>query len=101
VNRKTQGFLYILGQIEKVGGHKQIFGELFWNVLQRVQMHLIFSCNVRILCLSCNIKKHKITAKLSKTYIAETNDVLIVSPRLYCYRFLSSLNMNQVSEISE
>jgi hypothetical protein len=29
--------------MEKFSGHERIFGELFWNVLQRVQMHLIFS----------------------------------------------------------
>ena len=29
-------------------------------------MNFISSDNVRILCLSCNVKKHKIIAKLSK-----------------------------------
>ena len=42
------------------------FGELFCPVSQRVQMNLIFPDNVHILCLSCNIKKPKTTAKLSK-----------------------------------
>jgi hypothetical protein len=32
-------------------------GELFRPVSQRVQMNLIFNDNVRILCLSCNVKK--------------------------------------------
>ena len=31
--------------------------ELFRPVLQRVQMNFIFNDNVRILCLSCNVKK--------------------------------------------
>ena len=34
-----------------------IFNELFRPVLQRVQMNFIFNDNVRILCLSCNVKK--------------------------------------------
>jgi hypothetical protein len=37
---------------------------------------------------------------LSKN-ISETSDVFIVIPRLFCYRFSSSINMNQVSEIRE
>jgi hypothetical protein len=32
-------------------------GELFRPVSQRVQMNFIFNDNVRILCLSCNVKK--------------------------------------------
>ena len=32
-------------------------GELFRPVSQRVQMNFIFNHNVRILCLSCNVKK--------------------------------------------
>ena len=31
--------------------------QLFRPVLQRVQMNFIFNNNVRILCLSCNVKK--------------------------------------------
>ena len=37
--------------------------ELLCPVSQRVQMNYMFSNNVRILCLSCNIKKSKTTAK--------------------------------------
>ena len=33
------------------------FGELFRPVSQRVQMNFILKDNVRILCLSCNVKK--------------------------------------------
>ena len=36
---------------------KRTFGELFCSVSQRVQMNLIFSDNIHILCLSCNVKK--------------------------------------------
>jgi hypothetical protein len=49
------------------GGHRQVWnwyiqytyivGELFRPVSQRVQMNFIFNDNVRILCLSCNVKK--------------------------------------------
>jgi len=38
--------------------------ELFYHVLQRVQIDLMFNDDVRILCLSRNIKKSKATAKL-------------------------------------
>jgi hypothetical protein len=34
-----------------------INGELFMPVSQRVQMNFLFTDNVRILCLSCNVKK--------------------------------------------
>jgi hypothetical protein len=40
--------------------------ELFQTTSQRVKMDFIFSTNVRILCLSCNIKRPKAKAKLSK-----------------------------------
>jgi len=33
---------------------------------KRVNINFIFNDNVRILCLSCNIKKSKTTAKLSE-----------------------------------
>ena len=36
---------------------QRAFGELFRPVSQRVQMNFIFSDNVRILCLSCNVGK--------------------------------------------
>ena len=36
---------------------QRAFGKLFRSVLQRVQMNFIFNDNVRILCLSCNVKK--------------------------------------------
>ena len=40
-----------------VGKYKIYMYELFRPVLQRVQMNFIFNDNVRILCLSCNVKK--------------------------------------------
>jgi hypothetical protein len=43
---------------------KRTFGKFFNPVSQRVQMNFIFSDNVHILCLSCNVKKLKSTAKL-------------------------------------
>ena len=36
---------------------QRTFGELFRPVSQRVQMNFIFNDNIRILCLSCNVKK--------------------------------------------
>ena len=36
---------------------QRALGELFMPVSQRVQMNFIFTDNVRILCLSCNVKK--------------------------------------------
>ena len=36
---------------------QRAFGELFRPVSQRVQMNFIFNDNIRILCLSCNVKK--------------------------------------------
>ena len=36
---------------------QRAFGELFRPVSQRVQMNFIFNDNVRLLCLSCNVKK--------------------------------------------
>ena len=51
--------------------------ELFQTTSQRVQMDFIFSTNVRILCLSCNIKRPKAKAKLSKKK-PEATVVLII-----------------------
>jgi hypothetical protein len=40
-----------------VGKYKIYLYELFRPVSQRVQVNFIFNDNVRILCLSCNVKK--------------------------------------------
>jgi hypothetical protein len=40
--------------------------ELFRPVSQRVQMNFIFNDNVRILCLSCNVKKSENLSDLNK-----------------------------------
>ena len=45
---------------------KRAFGELFCPVSQLEQINLIFSDNVRKLCLSCNVKKSKITSMFSE-----------------------------------
>jgi len=42
------------------------FDEHFYPVSQRVQRNFIFADNLRILYLSCTVKKSKTTAKLSK-----------------------------------
>jgi hypothetical protein len=52
-------YTYIVGKIWK----------LFCPVLQRVQVNLIFSNNVRLLCFFCNVKKYKTSAKMSKISI--------------------------------
>ena len=54
-------YLYIVGK------YKIYLHELYKQVVsQRVQINFIFSDNIRILCLSCNIKRSKTTAKLSE-----------------------------------
>ena len=56
-------YTYIVGKYKKklYELQKQVeqraFGELFRPVSQRVQINFIFNDNVRILCLSCNVKK--------------------------------------------
>ena len=50
---KYQIYLY---ELQKQA-EQRAFGEIFRPVSQRVQMNFIFSDNVRILCLSCNVKK--------------------------------------------
>jgi hypothetical protein len=52
------------------------------SLWQRVQINFIFNDNVRILCLSCDIKKSKTTAKFMK--IAEASVVLIVFNGVVC-----------------
>ena len=66
-------------QVEKIA-----FGELFFILFrsQRVQMNFIFNDNVRILCLSCNIKKSNTLPNCLK--IAEINVVLIVFNGIIC-----------------
>ena len=51
--RKYKIYLY---ELQKQA-EQRAFGELFMPVSQRVQMNVIFNDNVRILCLSCNVKK--------------------------------------------
>ena len=56
-------YMYIVGkytiylyELQKQA-EQRAFSELFRPVSQRVQMNYIFNDNVRILCLSCNVKK--------------------------------------------
>jgi hypothetical protein len=83
---------------------KWVFCELFYHVSQRVQIKFIFNDNVRILCLSCNIKKYKRIAKLSENSWNETSVVQILFIGVHCdyscYRFFLSLYMNQILEMS-
>ena len=51
--RKYKIYLY---ELQKQA-EQRAFGELFMPVSQRVQKNYIFNDNVRILCLSCNVKK--------------------------------------------
>ena len=56
-------YTYIVGKYKiylyelQKQAEQRAFGELFMPVSQRVQMNFIFDDNVRILCLSCNVKK--------------------------------------------
>ena len=56
--------------------------EIFCLISHWVQMNFIFSVNVRILYLFCNVKKSKTTAKLSKR--AESSFVLFVFDGVIC-----------------
>ena len=55
-------YTYIVGKYKiylyelQKQAEQRAFGELFRPVSQRVQMNFIFNDNVRILCLSCNVK---------------------------------------------
>ena len=56
-------YTYIVGKYKiylyelQKRAEQRAFGKLFRPVSQRVQMNFIFNDNVRILCLSCNVKK--------------------------------------------
>ena len=56
-------YTYIVGKYKiylyelQKQAEQRAFGELFRPVLQRVEMNFIFNDNVRILCLSYNVKK--------------------------------------------
>ena len=72
-NQKYTQYTYIVGkykiylyelqkQVEKRNSRN-----IFWPISRRVQIHFIFTNNVRILCLCCNVKRLKTsTAKLPK-----------------------------------
>ena len=60
--RKYKIYLYVALET----GRKAILWQLFYPVSQQVQINYIFSDNVCILYLSCNVKKNITTAKLSK-----------------------------------
>ena len=65
-------------------------------VSHQVQINVISSDNVGILCLSCNVKHHKTTDKLYGKR-TETSVVLIVL-QIYCYNFIPSITMHQVTK---
>ena len=75
---------------------------LFYFTASANKLYIFFD-NVRILilCLSCTVQKPKTSVKFSsksrnKHRFSRFLVTSAVSPRLYCYCFLSSLNMNQV-----
>ena len=49
-------YIIYLYELQKLA-EQRAFGELFRPVSQRVQLNFIFNNNVRLLCLSCNVKK--------------------------------------------
>ena len=68
------------------------------------QINFIFKDNVRILCLSGQIKKSKITAKVSKNSWNKIRSnrfhwCHLWRQRVYCYRFLISFYINRVPEM--
>ena len=78
--------------------------KLFYPVLQRVQINLIFNDNVRIMCLSCNIKKSKTSTKFSENNWSKLRSngfqwCHLWRQCLYYYHFFLSLYMNQVPEM--
>ena len=75
----------------------------FLAVSQRFQINVIFTDHVRILCLSCKVKKSKTTANLpenirNKRYSNRLPWCHLSRSHLYWYSFFSLLNMNQVAE---
>ena len=65
----------IKGSFEHLVGNKYTMYVLCWKIYRKasfstfsqwVQINYIFTDNVRILCLSCNVKKSKTTGKLSR-----------------------------------
>ena len=77
---------------------------LFYFTASANKLYIFFD-NVRILilCLSCTVQKPKTSVKFSsksrnKHRFSRFLVTSAVSPRLYCYCFLSSLNMNQVPQ---
>jgi len=98
-------YTYIIGKYKIY--LKQVEKRAFWSAFlswnKRLQMNFIFSDNVRILYLSCNVNEPKITAKLSKK--SRNKHPLncfwwcpLWSLCLYCYHFVPLLSMNQVPE---
>jgi hypothetical protein len=84
--------------------YHRVLGEFFCHVSRRMQMNLIFSDNVSILCLSYNIKKPKATTTLSKMRRHEFHynrvDGVLFGVRIntvtMSYHVLPSLNMVNV-----
>jgi hypothetical protein len=76
---------------------------VFWPVSQLFQINVIFTDNVRILCLSCKVKKSKTTANFpenirNKRHSNRLPWCHLSRSHLYWYSFFSLLNMNQVAE---
>jgi len=46
----------LFGRVLETGRKASLWEMLFWSVSQRVQMNFIFTDNMRILCLSCDVK---------------------------------------------
>ena len=77
--------------------------QAFLSVSQRFQINVIFTDNVRILCLSCKTKMSKTTANFpenirSKRHSNRLPWCHLSRSHLYWYSFFSLLNMNQIPE---
>ena len=79
--------MYIVGKYKiylyelQKQAEQRAFGELFRPDSQRVQMNFIFNDNVRILCLSCNVKK---VGKLVKIKQKGQKQASILAFHKYC-----------------
>ena len=79
--------------------------QLYYFTCDFISQNLgIFKDNVRIFCLSCNIKKYITPAKLSQNNWNVRHSNLfqwcyLWRQHLYCYRFFLLLYMNQVPEM--
>ena len=66
-NMETTQYMYIVRKYQTYLYEKQVekraLGKFFRCISQRVQINFIFTDNICILCLSCNVEKFKTNVK--------------------------------------